>query len=564
MKYIIYLIFIVALSSCQDFLERPPRDAIGPDSYWKTATDLENYVLQFYPSFPGHGSWYGGYGYNIVNADNAINLIPSVILNGERGITGGRWTSNWSRIRSVNIFFDNYEKCEDDLDTYKHFLGEAHFFRAWYYFELLKQYGDVPWYETELKPNSEDELMKARDPRTLVVDEILADLDQAIENLDFRNDVGNNRINKEAALAFKSKVGLFEGSWQKYHANTVFGTSGADPNKYFQASVDAAVELMNGDYLVGLHENYYEMFGLDDMSDVNEVLMYRAYNINDGVFNDVQYVTTSMPVGIGITWSLVTSYLDKQGLPLDYISLAGNFKGNDFLLQLGNLIDPRYRASIWTPDDLVVERDGTTFDKPKIDQVDIELNPTGFQLKKSSNPTSPGAGTGGGGNGETGYILFRYGEVLVNYAEALYELEGTVAYEALNKLRARVGMPEFKVLNQEDDPSRLDYGYPVSDELYEIRRERRVELALEGHREDDYKRWAAHKLFKDKRPKGYPFKPSEFPNYNPPLDENGLIDFFQNRLPNGFQFRENQDYLNPIPVVELTLNPNLNQNPGWQ
>src|SRR5690606_2148357 len=103
----------------------------------------------------------------------------------------------------------------------------------------------------------------------------------------------------------------------------------------------------------------------------------------------------------------------------------------------------------------------------------------------------------------------------------------------------------------------------ISDELYEIRRERRVELALEGHRADDYKRWAAHNLFKGKRPKGYPFNQEEFPTYHPTLDENGLLDYFQNRIPDGYQFREDQDYLNPIPEEELTLNPSLKQNPGW-
>src|SRR5690606_40004537 len=144
-----------------------------------------------------------------------------------------------------------------------------------------------------------------------------------------------------------------------------------------------------------------------------------------------------------------------------------------------------------------------------------------------------------------------------------YELHGTVAYDVLNTLRTRVDMPAFTVNPQHTDPNLLDYGYPISDELYEIRRERRVELALEGHRANDYRRWAAHKLFKGKRPIGYPFKPEEFPDYRPALDEKGRIDYFKNRLPNGYGFREDQDYLNPIPIEELTLNPNLEQNPNW-
>lgn len=107
----------------------------------------------------------------------------------------------------------------------------------------------------------------------------------------------------------------------------------------------------------------------------------------------------------------------------------------------------------------------------------------------------------------------------MNFAEAQYELNGTVAYEQLNQLRSRAGMPDFTVNPQSADPSPTDYGYPISDELYEIRRERRVELALEGFRADDYLRWAAHTLFQEETLKGYPFDPEEFPDYNPSLDE---------------------------------------------
>ncbi|MCK9410671.1 MAG: RagB/SusD family nutrient uptake outer membrane protein [Prolixibacteraceae bacterium] len=564
MKNLKLIIFLFILCSCEDFLDRPPLDAIGNESYWKTAKDLENYVIHFYPSFPSHSLWQYGYGYPIKNADNAMEVTPNIILNGERGVTVGRWTNEWSNIRSVNIFFDNYKRCEDNFDLYKHFLGEAYFFRAWFYFELVKKYGDVPWYSTELLPGSSEELSRPRDPRTAVVDSILVDLDHAINVLSLRSKYKNNRISKEAALAFKTRVALYEGTWQKYHAGTAFGTTNANPNKYFQICVDAAQQLMNGIYQVGIYNDYYKMFGLDDMSSVNEILLYRAYNIKDGVFNDVQYQTTFSPFEVGITWSLVSTYLDKNGKPYDYLGLASTTKGNAFLTKLTQDIDPRCHAAVWVPGDLISARNGQVFQKPSIDQVGSLLNPTGFQLRKCSNPNSPGAGANGGGTSETGYILFRYGEVLLNYAEALYELQGVVATNVLNLLRARAGMPAFTVNPQNSDPNWSSYGYSISDALYEIRRERRVELALEGFREDDYRRWAAHKLFKGKRPKGYPFDPNEFPAYHPPLDENGLIDYMKNTLPAGYQFRENQDYLSSIPAEELNLNPNLTQNPGWQ
>ncbi len=199
------------------------------------------------------------------------------------------------------------------------------------------------------------------------------------------------------------------------------------------------------------------------------------------------------------------------------------------------------------------------FDKPALNQAGAFLNATGFQVKKFSNPFSPAAGGNQvGGLSETGFIIFRYGEVLLNFAEAKYELDGTVSTAQLNLLRARVGMPNFTVNPQTADPHLIDYGYTIPDALYEIRRERRVEMALEGRRADDFRRWAAHKIIVGKRLLGYPFKQSEFPTFKPVLTgPAGLIDFFSARLPTGHAFRPTKDYLDDIPQVEITLNPNL-------
>lgn len=122
--------------------------------------------------------------------------------------------------------------------------------------------------------------------------------------------------------------------------------------------------------------------------------------------------------------------------------------------------------------------------------------PDRFPGKKTANPNSPAAGKSWETQAETGLILLRYGEVLLNYAEAKCELDNSVAYEALNLLRKRAGMPDFSVNAQSLDKNKVDYGYSITDELYEIRRERRVEMALEGQRDEDYMRWAASALFK--------------------------------------------------------------------
>lgn len=564
-RFILFIFLLGAFCSCEDFIDLQPMDQVTMDEYWITSTELEYYTRQFYPAFCGQSQMLDLTSDN----DDMINGSPSVIMDGTRSKTTGSWTGEWTNIRNVNIFFANYRKCESGYDAYKQYLGEAYFFRAWFYFDLLKKYGDVPWYSEVIELDNQEALMRPRDYRVLIADSILADLDHAITHLNLRKDVGNNRINKEAALAFKTRVALYEGSWQKYHANSVFGTSGADPNKYFKACVDAAEELMDGDYMVGLYstgnpeEDYYKLFGFDDMSNINEVLLYKTFNSAEGFGNKTQSFVTYNSESRGITWDLVSSYLGRDGMPYDYLDVAKENKGNNFLTKIAVECDPRLKSTIWIPGDLMSVDQEAYFSGPTIDGGALQLCPTGFQIKKTANPESPAAGKSWETQSETGLILLRYAEVLLNYAEAKYELDGVVADDALNLLRQRVGMPDFKVHSQSSDKNRLEYGYSISDELYEIRRERRVELALEGLRDDDYMRWAACALFKNKRPKGYPVDLAQYPDFASKVDENGLLDYFKDVMPDGYQFRENQDYLYSIPQDELTLNPNLKQNPGW-
>lgn len=566
-RFIFVVISLTALfSSCESFIDLQPLDKITMDDYWKTSTELENYTRQFYPSFCPWTQMVADMG---MDNDDVIAGSPSVIMNGSRSKSTGNWTGEWTNIRNVNIFFANYSKCQSGYDSYKQYLGEAYFFRAWFYFSLLKKYGDVPWYSKVIELDDEEDLMRPRDSRIVIADSILADLDNAITCLELRKDVGNNRINKEAALAFKTRVALFEGSWQKYHANTDFGTVGSDPDKYFRICTEAAEELMNGNYKVGIYstgnpdEDYFNLFGFDNMSEINEVLLYRAFNAAEGAGNSTQGFVTYNSDSKGITWELVSSYLDKEGKPYDYLNVAKTTKGNAFLLKIAEDCDSRLSSTIWIPGDLMSVGENAYFVKPSIDGGALQLCPTGFQIKKTANPKSPAAGRSWETQAETGLILLRYGEVLLNYAEARYELDHTIAYEALNQLRQRVGMPEFVVNEQAQDKNRVNYGYSISDELYEIRRERRVEMTLEGQRDEDYMRWAASPLFMGKRPKGYPVDLSEYPDFAFKVDENGLIDYYKSMMPEGYQFRNKQDYLYSIPQDELTLNPNLKQNPGW-
>src|SRR5690606_14549668 len=148
------------------------------------------------------------------NSDNSMGLVVDQVLSGRSTPVSGNWINEWRDIRGVNIFFDKFELlAPTDTTPFAQSLGQAYFFRAWFYFNLVRMYGDVPWYSSVIDPESTEQLQKARTPRNVVVDNILDDLDMAIEYLKLRTEVGNTQLNKEAALAFTSRVALFEGTW---------------------------------------------------------------------------------------------------------------------------------------------------------------------------------------------------------------------------------------------------------------------------------------------------------------------------------------------------------------
>ena len=198
-KYIFIstVLALLLFNACEKFIDLKPLDQISTSDYWKTTTDLKNYVSQFYPKILPPAILTGVSGTIFDNkSDNIIIEAADAVMNGERIRSTGIWRGEWVPIRELNIFFENYRKCENSFDAYKHYVGEAHFFRAWWYFDLLNKYGDLPWYSKTIELDSEEDLMKARDPRTLIADSILADLDKAILYLDKRSKAVNSRINK--------------------------------------------------------------------------------------------------------------------------------------------------------------------------------------------------------------------------------------------------------------------------------------------------------------------------------------------------------------------------------
>lgn len=572
----IYLLFaIIVFSSCgrEDFLNRYPLDQITDQNYWKKARDLELYVNQFYVNLPGFtiGSQDAGIFVIDNNSDNMIPIQFNSILGGTRTVpaSGGGWS--WTNIRAVNVFLANYRKCESPLSDYKTYVGEALFFKAYFYFNLLSTFGDIPWYSEPLKTDSEG-LYDPRTPRSVVADSILTLLDKSVEMLMPRSSATSFRVNKEVALLFKSRVALFEGTWEKYHSGTPFGVSKDNPDKYLQQVVDAASTLINMKTSAiystsNPTSDYINLFNKNDYSGITEVMLWKKFDFNLSMGHSV-YLTTYNGHGTGLSKTLVDDYLCSDGLP---ISLSPNYKGDSNYIIATENRDPRLAQTLFMPGDPVTIKNGATlatFTKPDLKQTAYYINTTGYQIEKGHRPVK--YTTADFNDSDNGSIIFRYAEALLNYAEAKAEL-GTLNQDdinkTINKLRDRVGMPHMNLneVNSMKDPK---WSFPsLSPIINEIRRERRVELACEGYRLDDIRRWEAHHLIVGGKPLGAKFIKEDFPTIvigkDIYLNSEGYIDPYQKSLPNGWQFNPDRDYLSPLPTNELTVNKNLTQNPGW-
>ena len=313
LKYFTIILFLT-LNACESDLDLFPLDQISTNDYWNNANDLKLYVNQFYPSaFAVQGSDRYEYIFAAdIESDDMIHVQEIPKLQGSRVVpaTGG-WS--YSNIRSVNYFLANYQKCQSSFDEYKAYLGEALFFRAFYYFNLVRVYGDVPYINKPLETNSE-ELYLARTPRNQVIDSIVADLDRAIQYLPSGKQLGGTRLSADVALAFKSRVCLFEGTWEKYHAGSVFGVANSNPQKYLQLAVQAAEAVMQTGmysiYTTGKPDWDYFFFAEIDYSNNPEVLFWKKYDVTIGLGHARQFQTaTGKSGGMGLTKSFVESYL---------------------------------------------------------------------------------------------------------------------------------------------------------------------------------------------------------------------------------------------------------------
>nr|WP_129735046.1 RagB/SusD family nutrient uptake outer membrane protein [Parabacteroides goldsteinii] len=557
-------IMLATLVACNDdFMDRFPTTDISDQNFWYSARDMELYCNGLYTYIKGHGT--GHDRSPMLSGDNqSDNMAPQdydKVAAGEHIVpessNGNEWS--WTFIRKCNYFLARYQQAEISQEEKDAYAAEVYFFKAWDYFEKVKRYGDVPWLTKDLTTESE-ELFGSRDSRVEVMDSVLACIDWAIEKLPAKKNAVSGRINKDVALILKARICLHEGTFRKYHQID-------NSEKFLKEAVNTSQTLMKeGHYQIYNTNNpesdYRTLFCSLDLKDNPEMIYYKVYEeglLGNRTSNLLEGGESTL--GFSVSKSLIDAYLCECGKP---ISLCKeHFLGHDSIQAEMLHRDPRLCQTICYPGkDL--QRDTK---KPAIPGSNISTSniPTGYQIIKYwvDDPAEYLRYQ----NGILDAPVFRYAEALLVYAEAKAELGECTQSDldlSVNLLRKRAGMPDMKIDQLVKDPMSDFPSLPVL--IDEIRRERRVEFALENMRYDDLMRWKAGKLM-EKTVRGMKFVQSQYPTVvigkHIDVDKEGFILPYWNILPNGRKFDESKHYYFPLPTEELVINKNLKQNPGW-
>lgn len=596
-RYFLIPFFALALglTACDinvdGYLDRDPLSTISPENYFRTETDLQLFSNTFYNNLLDKEPFEE-------QSDHYLNLNLASILRGGNDrtvpISGGGWS--WGDLRKMNTLLGNIHKCDDEAAVVK-YTALTRFFRAYFYFDKVKRFGDVPWIDKEVDNTDTETLYAPRDSREVVMQNMIADLDYAIENLPAA--VSTYRVNKWTALALKARVCLFEGTFRKYHDPAAHASMYVEPlpagaksaSWYLEQAADAAQSIMlEGPYR--LAKDYRMLFAEPD-ADAGEYILAIKNDRSLTIFNNCTAYATMPTQGCpGLTKKFVDSFLMADGTR--FTDREG-WATMQFVEELTGR-DPRLAMVCVCPGYI---RLGAT----EVSAPDLGCSVTGYQVAKFvMDETLPGVG-----RVDMSYNdmpVFRLGEVYLNYAEAKAELGSLTQADldmSVNLLRDRVGMPhlELEAANADPDPylCSAEYGYRnVSGAnkgvILEIRRERAVELCQEGFRLPDLIRWREGDCISQTFHGVYFPGPGEYdltgdgkadiclylPGNKPTgslvnleigadtgvlLSEgnSGYLDHHKNIA---HVFDENRDYYYPIPTKERSLNPNLKQNPGWK
>ncbi len=551
-RYIISILVLAGLSSCDDYLDKEPLSSLTPEQYLTTEANIASYATDLYNTLPVHGQWdWGTFQYDD-HTDNMASVTPSDIF--APGFwrvsqTGGAYS--FGNIYRCNYFLDKVIPLFEQGSlsgiepNMKHYIGEVYFFRAFEYFNKLKALGDFPIITTTLEDNLAvlTEASK-RAPRNEVARFILADLDKALEYMAENPPAGGrNRLSRDAVRLFKSRVALYEGTWLKYFKGTALVPNGPGwpgKNKEYNStysfpggSIEAETDFfltqaMNESKAVadkytlvnntGKFQNqpsdpanpYFDMFGATDMNPYSEIILWKQYNFGLGVTNTVQEFHTKGNNGFGTTKSMLDAFVMTDGKPVYKATLRqdenASYWGDDDLLTYTKNRDSRAQLFFKRPGDNNLHSEagqqGVRVEPyPNITSATPSLKyNTGYALRKGLNfdgyQTNQNYSTAGS-------IVFRAVEAYLNYIEASYEKNGVIDATADKYWRAirkralinedynyTIGLTDMQK-EAETDWGAYSGGKVVDATLYNIRRERRCELIAEGFRPADVRRWRA-------------------------------------------------------------------------
>jgi hypothetical protein len=573
---------LVIISSCE-ITDTVPEDAITDLSYWKKVDDLKLFANSFYTTLSAPDPYLDN------STDNAVTNLPDSRLFNTMTVpgSGGGWSNDdWNRIRNLNYFLNHYQTVQGDTSEINQYVGEIHFFRANEYFNKVRDFGDVPWIDRNLTTTDTAFLNKARDSRAFIIDKIIADLDTAVANLKLPIEVAAGRLHQFASLQMKARVCLYAGTWMKYR-------SVAGWESYLQKAVDASAKIMEqGGYDIPKGEALYKFDGYplfykqqfiqEDLTTNDECVLPRIYK-QDLLMNWLS--RTVNEAGWGVSKDFIESFLCIDG---QSIASSPLYFGDDSAQMEMTSRDPRLRNMIDNKN-LPYYLDGIKPISYPVTPVTVSTCPTGYMASKFRNP-EPAQNEA---NHTTfDWYVFRYAEVLLIFAEAKAELGSITQTDldnSINKLRARLDEPGIFTMGRLSTDPPTDplatvngqprYGYVLSPLIYEIRRERRIELAFEGFRWDDICRWNAGVLVENpKTMLGIVVNDGiidRYKLYNGGTDQFATRELYQltdwdgkdktllQVYSNMTRIWDDKLYLKPIPTDQLTLNPNLKQNPGW-
>lgn len=579
----------VVLTSCESLLDHKPESTLSPENFFKNETELRSFSNKFYTQLPSASILEEAY-------DNYTLENHPAEVRGGRQIPGSGNGWSWEQLRDINTMIEYSVNCTDEAVRTR-YVALARFFRAYFYFEKVKRFGDVPWYDTQLGSAS-PELYKPRDSRELVMQNMIQDIDFAIENLPSGKSVYT--ITKWTAMALKTRFLLFEGTFRKYHAGDVFlqtlPPDAMDWKWYLQLAAETAKTFIGSSgYTIynkdGAQESYLKLFAETD-ADPTEVILARDYSLTMNVVHNGTFYFLGDYGHPGMTRKMVASYLCADG---SRFTDKNGWETMTFAEETQNR-DPRLAQTIRTPGYHRIGTDVT--EAPNFAVCLTGYHNCKFMQGKDLKVDSYG-------KSYNDIILFRAGEVYLNYAEAKAEL-GTLTQDdidlSIKPLRDRVGMPNMNLeeAKAHPDPYLLsaEGGYPHVDKsmgfegvILEIRRERTIELMKEGFRYYDLMRWKEGLAFTQD------FYGMYFPGLGEyDLDGNGSLDvcLYQGdtrpassatlilkvgsaiRLEHGTygrvmphqgdpgRWNEERDYLYPIPTDDRALTKGaITQNPGW-